>query len=147
MGCSDLRRHIWGYSVCLCPIKRMPGLYGLLLSYRISENCGILRYVFWQCVSMLISLMQLCLVVMMIDMPFRYEQQHKKTCVWVYDHVRNRLCSHRGCLTLEISAIKIKQILLSRQRKIKLFFIFVFSQMLIAGFLMIQLVYIYIMIL
>ena len=26
---QDLRRHIWGYSVCLCPIKRTPGLYGL----------------------------------------------------------------------------------------------------------------------
>ena len=24
-----LRRHILGYSVCLCPIKRSPGLYGL----------------------------------------------------------------------------------------------------------------------
>ena len=24
-----LRRHIWGYSVCLYPIKRTPGLYGL----------------------------------------------------------------------------------------------------------------------
>ena len=21
-----LRRHIWGYAVCLCPIKRTPGL-------------------------------------------------------------------------------------------------------------------------
>ena len=24
-----LRRHIWSYSVCLCPIKRTLGLYGL----------------------------------------------------------------------------------------------------------------------
>ena len=24
-----LRRHIGGYSVCLCPIKRAPSLYGL----------------------------------------------------------------------------------------------------------------------
>ena len=24
-----LRRHILGYSVCLCPIKRTSGLYGL----------------------------------------------------------------------------------------------------------------------
>ena len=24
-----LRRHIWGYFVCLCSIKRTPGLYGL----------------------------------------------------------------------------------------------------------------------
>ena len=23
------QRHIWGYSVCQCPIKRIPGLYGL----------------------------------------------------------------------------------------------------------------------
>ena len=27
---SLLRLHIWGYSVCLCPIKRTPGLYGLI---------------------------------------------------------------------------------------------------------------------
>ena len=27
MGCRVLRRPIWGYSVCLCPIKRMPGNY------------------------------------------------------------------------------------------------------------------------
>ena len=26
-----MRRHIWGYSVCLCPIRRMPaGLHGLI---------------------------------------------------------------------------------------------------------------------
>ena len=29
MGRRVLRRHIWGYSVCLCPIKRTSGLYGL----------------------------------------------------------------------------------------------------------------------
>ena len=29
MGRHVLRRHNWGYSVCLCPIKRAPGLYGL----------------------------------------------------------------------------------------------------------------------
>ena len=29
MGRRVLRHHIWGYSVCLCPIKRMPDLYGL----------------------------------------------------------------------------------------------------------------------
>ena len=29
MGRRVLRRHIWGYSVCLCPIKRTQGLYGL----------------------------------------------------------------------------------------------------------------------
>ena len=27
MGSRIMRRHIWGYSVCLCPIKRTPGLY------------------------------------------------------------------------------------------------------------------------
>ena len=26
MGRRVLRRHIWGYSVCLCPIKGTPGL-------------------------------------------------------------------------------------------------------------------------
>ena len=30
-----LRRHIWGYSVCLCPIKRTRGLHGLMLC----NNC------------------------------------------------------------------------------------------------------------
>ena len=29
--------HIWGYSVCLCPIKRMPGLYGLRVT-----DCSVL---------------------------------------------------------------------------------------------------------
>ena len=29
MGRRVLRRHIWGYSVCLCPIKGTSGLYGL----------------------------------------------------------------------------------------------------------------------
>ena len=31
MGRRVLRLHIWGYSVCLCPIKRRPGLYGTRL--------------------------------------------------------------------------------------------------------------------
>ena len=31
MGCRVLRRHIWGYSVCLCPIKGTPGLNELKL--------------------------------------------------------------------------------------------------------------------
>ena len=30
MGRRVLRRHIWGYSVCLCPIKRTPGLNELI---------------------------------------------------------------------------------------------------------------------
>ena len=30
MGRRVLRRHIWGYSVGLCPIKRTPGLYRLM---------------------------------------------------------------------------------------------------------------------
>ena len=25
----SMKRHIWGYSVCLCPIKKTPGLYGI----------------------------------------------------------------------------------------------------------------------
>ena len=25
-------RHIWGYTVCLCPMKRMPGLYELIVA-------------------------------------------------------------------------------------------------------------------
>ena len=29
MGRRVLWRHTWGYSICLCPIKRTPGLYGL----------------------------------------------------------------------------------------------------------------------
>ena len=29
MGRRILWRPIWGYFVCLCPIKRTPGLYGL----------------------------------------------------------------------------------------------------------------------
>ena len=29
MGRRVLRRHIWGYYVCLCPIKRTPGVYEL----------------------------------------------------------------------------------------------------------------------
>ena len=31
MGRRVLRRHIWGYSVCLCPIKGTPGLNELSL--------------------------------------------------------------------------------------------------------------------
>ena len=31
MGRHVLRLHIYGYSVCLCPIKRTPGLFGLNL--------------------------------------------------------------------------------------------------------------------
>ena len=30
MGCLISQRDIWGYYVCLCPIKRMPGLYELI---------------------------------------------------------------------------------------------------------------------
>ena len=29
MGRLVLRRHIWGYTICLCPTKRMPGVYEL----------------------------------------------------------------------------------------------------------------------
>ena len=29
MGLSIVRGHVWGNAVCLCPIKRTPGLYEL----------------------------------------------------------------------------------------------------------------------
>ena len=35
MGRRVLRRYIWGCSVCICPIKRTPGLYGLILDQQI----------------------------------------------------------------------------------------------------------------
>ena len=38
MGRRVLRRHTWGYSVCLCPIKRTPGLYGLTDVKKISTK-------------------------------------------------------------------------------------------------------------
>ena len=31
-GRRDLRCHIWGYAVCLCPTKRTPGLYELRIT-------------------------------------------------------------------------------------------------------------------
>ena len=34
MGRRILRRHIWGYSVCLCPIKGTPGLKELKESHK-----------------------------------------------------------------------------------------------------------------
>ena len=37
-GTRVLRRHIWGYSVCLCPIKGTPGLSELRTRIRVS-NC------------------------------------------------------------------------------------------------------------
>ena len=33
-----LRRHIWGDSVGLCPIKRTPGLYGLTGRFTVSDE-------------------------------------------------------------------------------------------------------------
>ena len=33
MGRCVLRCYIWGYYVCLCPMKRTPGLYGLIESW------------------------------------------------------------------------------------------------------------------
>ena len=47
MGRRVLRRHICDYSVCLCPIQRTPGLYGLIrdgLKYR-RTHAGLLRIV------------------------------------------------------------------------------------------------------
>ena len=35
MGRRVLRRHIWGYTVCLCPIKRTPGLNELKSTFYI----------------------------------------------------------------------------------------------------------------
>ena len=40
MGCQILRRHIWGYAVCLCPIKRMPGLNELKKNPFLIYNSG-----------------------------------------------------------------------------------------------------------
>ena len=37
MGRHVLRCHIWGYSVLLCPIKRKPGLFGLIVQFLSSE--------------------------------------------------------------------------------------------------------------
>ena len=38
MGRRVLRRYIWGYSVCLCPIKRTPGLYGLAADNKLAAG-------------------------------------------------------------------------------------------------------------
>ena len=40
-GHRVLRRHIGGYSVCLCPIKRTPGLYGLILVPSVPETAVV----------------------------------------------------------------------------------------------------------
>ena len=43
-----LQRHIWGYSVCLYLIKRMPGLYGLkksLLPSDVKDNISKLQII------------------------------------------------------------------------------------------------------
>ena len=39
MGCLVLRCHIWGYTVCQCPIKRTPCLYELNLVFSASVWC------------------------------------------------------------------------------------------------------------
>ena len=42
MGRRVLRRHIWGYSVCLCPIKGTPGLKELTRqSSMVNSSCKI----------------------------------------------------------------------------------------------------------
>ena len=33
-----LQHHIWGYIVCLCPIKRAPGLYELIIDGNQNPN-------------------------------------------------------------------------------------------------------------
>ena len=38
MGRRVLRRHIWGYSVCLCPIKGTPGLNELIAFHEIQQD-------------------------------------------------------------------------------------------------------------
>ena len=38
MGRRVLRRPIWGYSVCLCPIKGTPGLNELILKHPIRKS-------------------------------------------------------------------------------------------------------------
>ena len=41
MGRHVLRRHIWGYTVCLCPTKGMPGLNELNApEYKLIGNCA-----------------------------------------------------------------------------------------------------------
>ena len=43
-----LRRNIWGYSVCPCPIKRMPGLYGLRCLTMIIKAFLVLKKIFFK---------------------------------------------------------------------------------------------------
>ena len=38
MGRCVLRRHVWGYYVCLCPIKRTPGLNELISLFGTETN-------------------------------------------------------------------------------------------------------------
>ena len=44
MGRCVLRRRIWGYSVCLCPIKRTPSLYGLKAVNNTEADEGLPAY-------------------------------------------------------------------------------------------------------
>ena len=39
MGRRVLRRHIWGYSVCLCPIKGTPGLNEIKVLPTVNRKC------------------------------------------------------------------------------------------------------------
>ena len=57
-----LRRHIWGYSVCLCPIKRTQSLYGLiqelfnyLPSYCVPKMTGLNQELMATCLNTLTS--------------------------------------------------------------------------------------------
>ena len=47
MGRRVLRRHIWGYSVCLCPIKGTPGLTHLIVISTVYTFCLISRQVLY----------------------------------------------------------------------------------------------------
>ena len=44
MGRRVLRRHIWGYAVCLCPTKGKPGLNALNFVFSIGVNYLRLGY-------------------------------------------------------------------------------------------------------
>ena len=44
--CRLLRRHIWGYVACLCPIKGTPGLHEIILQrFTYSVNMYMYQYV------------------------------------------------------------------------------------------------------
>ena len=44
MGRRVLQRHIWGYAVCLCPIKRTSGLNELRNEFHLSDVHGAMNH-------------------------------------------------------------------------------------------------------